>query len=459
MGAWSHEPFGNDTACDWAYELKETTDLSLIEDAIETAAQSSGYLEAYEAEEAIAAIEVMAKLLGRGTQSDAYTEAVDQWILNTKEKPSDALIYKATSAINCILSENSELADLWEGKEEWINSTNHLKSILESALPSDYSAPNKQTDKIEIKSNKPEALNQAAEKHRFILVSLEPSINALGKEIKPARSSVVMQHQTVLNAIKGIEKDYEKILKSFYAAPPKAKGSIFAKLATIWGENITPVTKEELKDVEKTLGNNVTFPPSYRSAVLKVGIPTFSEEFSQRLQDVKSLNFIPPKDKGDPYVGTEEFLNIKRFLTPDEIIEKSQLIAEQTATPPTNVAIAIDGNGNLLCYKNCVKPAAQDPDHYGQPDLIYDPNNYAILKEEAIEGEFKEWIENYLLIKPLNISEESIQALKAPIENMQKTISALLDDDEYKENTRYHSAFGKLSNHISELSRLYTQEF
>ncbi len=31
MGVWSHEPFGNDTANDWAYGLEETTDLSYVE--------------------------------------------------------------------------------------------------------------------------------------------------------------------------------------------------------------------------------------------------------------------------------------------------------------------------------------------------------------------------------------------------------------------------------------------
>jgi hypothetical protein len=31
MGAWSHEPFGNDDAGDWAYGLDESRDLGLIE--------------------------------------------------------------------------------------------------------------------------------------------------------------------------------------------------------------------------------------------------------------------------------------------------------------------------------------------------------------------------------------------------------------------------------------------
>jgi hypothetical protein len=30
MGAWGTGIFDNDTACDWAYDLKETSDLSLL---------------------------------------------------------------------------------------------------------------------------------------------------------------------------------------------------------------------------------------------------------------------------------------------------------------------------------------------------------------------------------------------------------------------------------------------
>ena len=33
MGAWSHEPFGNDQACDWAAELAESTGFAIIEKA------------------------------------------------------------------------------------------------------------------------------------------------------------------------------------------------------------------------------------------------------------------------------------------------------------------------------------------------------------------------------------------------------------------------------------------
>jgi hypothetical protein len=120
MGTWSHESFGNDTACDWAYELEGITDLSVIESTIDRVLESEDeYLEAPDAEEAIAAIEVIAKLLGNGTQSDSYTERADAWVKENNLRPSAELIQKARNAISKILSENSELAELWEESEEW----------------------------------------------------------------------------------------------------------------------------------------------------------------------------------------------------------------------------------------------------------------------------------------------------------------------------------------------------
>lgn len=81
MGVWSHEPFGNDTANDWAYGLEETTDLSYVEATLDKVlSQGEEYLEAPDAEEAVGAIEVLAKLLGRGSQSDSYTKKVDAWV-------------------------------------------------------------------------------------------------------------------------------------------------------------------------------------------------------------------------------------------------------------------------------------------------------------------------------------------------------------------------------------------
>lgn len=35
MGAWGHGAFDNDTACDWAYELEQASDLSLVDIALQ----------------------------------------------------------------------------------------------------------------------------------------------------------------------------------------------------------------------------------------------------------------------------------------------------------------------------------------------------------------------------------------------------------------------------------------
>lgn len=135
MGAWSHEPFGNDTAGDWAYGLEEAKDLSYLEAALDKALEcGADYLEAPEAEEAIAAIEVLAKLLGKGTQSDAYTEEVDAWVAAMRLKPDAPLLRKAQRVIDRIRGEASELRELWQESDadDWTASMARLHAAVAS---------------------------------------------------------------------------------------------------------------------------------------------------------------------------------------------------------------------------------------------------------------------------------------------------------------------------------------
>ena len=132
MGAWSHEPFGNDDANDWAYDLEEIQDLSLVEQALDQVLGAEGYLEAPEGSNAVAAVEVLAKLLGKGTQSDAYTEKIDEWVKSVSIKPSMELLDKAKRALVRVASENSELKELWEESEsyEWSASIKALQAAI-----------------------------------------------------------------------------------------------------------------------------------------------------------------------------------------------------------------------------------------------------------------------------------------------------------------------------------------
>ena len=132
MGTWSHEPFGNDDATDWACGLEGADGLSLVEEALDRVLEAGEYLEAPEASEAVGAVEVLAKLLGRGTQSDSYTEPVDEWVKSVSVKPGAGLLAKANRALERILGENSELKELWEeaGAEEWLNSITALQGAV-----------------------------------------------------------------------------------------------------------------------------------------------------------------------------------------------------------------------------------------------------------------------------------------------------------------------------------------
>jgi len=131
VGAWSHEPFGNDSACDWAYKLEESSDLSLIEDTLNVVIDSdAAYLGLIASVVAIGAIEVLAKLKGKGTQTDAYTEKIDKWVSKMNQKPAENTINKAIAVLDIVLAENSKLVEFWNGQEEWFSAINNLKSAV-----------------------------------------------------------------------------------------------------------------------------------------------------------------------------------------------------------------------------------------------------------------------------------------------------------------------------------------
>lgn len=133
MGAWSHEPFGNDVACDWVYGLEESTDLSYIQRTLEQAlAGEEGYLEADEGQEAVAALEVLGKLHGRSTQSDSYTEVVDDWVEQNPQEVPESLMALALRVFGVLTSDDSELMELWAADPAWKNNLDEIRDNLTS---------------------------------------------------------------------------------------------------------------------------------------------------------------------------------------------------------------------------------------------------------------------------------------------------------------------------------------
>jgi uncharacterized protein DUF4259 len=120
LGAWSTESFGNDTACDWGYELEDASDLTLVRNALRKVTDTGdAYLEAAAAEEAIAAAEVLARLKGNFGQRDAYTETVDKWVAAHNQQPSPELVTLVDQALERIMRSPSELLELWQESEEF----------------------------------------------------------------------------------------------------------------------------------------------------------------------------------------------------------------------------------------------------------------------------------------------------------------------------------------------------
>ncbi|HEX5470904.1 MAG TPA: DUF4259 domain-containing protein [Lacipirellulaceae bacterium] len=135
MGAWDVSSFGNDTACDWAWELKESSDLSVVEETIDRVFDTAedGYIEAPTGEEAIAACETIARLKGRFGIRNSYTKDVDKWIAAHPLQPSPEMVEKANNALDLIMSDNSELRQLYEESDsfaEWQASVSDLRQRM-----------------------------------------------------------------------------------------------------------------------------------------------------------------------------------------------------------------------------------------------------------------------------------------------------------------------------------------
>ncbi len=131
MGSWSTESFGNDSACDWAYKLENSEDLSFIEATLQTVLDAgSDYLDSRDGEQAVAAAEMVAWLRGFPGKVDSYTETVSNWVKAHPLAPSDELVRKALNVVERVQQDPSELVDMWEGNTKWNEAMANLSERL-----------------------------------------------------------------------------------------------------------------------------------------------------------------------------------------------------------------------------------------------------------------------------------------------------------------------------------------
>ena len=119
MGDWEASAFGNDTACDWAYELEESEDLEFLNATLdEVLSIGDDFLDEDLACEGLAACEVVARLKGNWGERNAYTEAADDWVEAHAIFAPLAPVEKALAVIERVLGDSSGLRDLWEDDGE-----------------------------------------------------------------------------------------------------------------------------------------------------------------------------------------------------------------------------------------------------------------------------------------------------------------------------------------------------
>jgi hypothetical protein len=128
MGAWGMGVFDDDTSCDLLYEAMETDALSFIKKAQNH--KDAEYLEYDECHEVIVAASIMDYILN-GTKYNHNTDGYDEWLSKQGKEGIEDLKSDISESLRRVLSEESELNELWlENEEDYPTWKVNIESIL-----------------------------------------------------------------------------------------------------------------------------------------------------------------------------------------------------------------------------------------------------------------------------------------------------------------------------------------
>src|SRR6185369_3020631 len=120
MGAWGHRVFENDGAMDFAGSVVDGGGIGAIEEIFDRVLGVGGdYLESSDAEEALMAAEIVARIKGKPGAQATYFNDVDGWIAKARPSVSAVLADKAKRVVTRIQGENSEMVELWQESDEF----------------------------------------------------------------------------------------------------------------------------------------------------------------------------------------------------------------------------------------------------------------------------------------------------------------------------------------------------
>jgi len=136
MGTWDTGTFDNDDAADWASELANSSDLSVVVSALAPREVEGSYLEAPEGVHILCAAEVVAALK-RSPAADLPDE-VKRWVEEHGSLDVNPLLEKTIAMIDRVLGEHSEIHELWSENEElfpvWRDRVLDLRARLARAV-------------------------------------------------------------------------------------------------------------------------------------------------------------------------------------------------------------------------------------------------------------------------------------------------------------------------------------
>jgi len=134
MGSWSTSASGNDAALDWLAELVESRGWAMVDEALSAVlGVGDDYLDEQTCQEAIAACEVVAWVLGQPGETDEDTDDLEEWIADQEMEPDTNRAKKAKRVLDRVFNEPSELREVWEESddfEEWKKDLADLKDRL-----------------------------------------------------------------------------------------------------------------------------------------------------------------------------------------------------------------------------------------------------------------------------------------------------------------------------------------
>lgn len=115
MGTWGTRSFENDTALDWTEELCSSRGTREIVKVLDQQ-EDEGYLEAWAAQQIIAACEVIAALTGK-VDIDLPDNLL-AWLQDNSSLHPEELTHRAVAKLERVLGDESELQQLWAENEE-----------------------------------------------------------------------------------------------------------------------------------------------------------------------------------------------------------------------------------------------------------------------------------------------------------------------------------------------------